>query len=107
MKIICSVCGMEMEYEEQAMSPGSNDPCLVVKPCCVPENIAARIGHLETDEIPEMFDNMTGLIDSIDNFMEMIKGENCYIDSKEQRQEIEDYTTILLNQIKDLQTEDV
>jgi len=102
MKILCSVCGKEMEYSEQGMSPGLNDPGDI--PCCPPEQLADRIGYLEDEEIPEMFDVMTALIDSIDNFMEFIKNENCYKDSKIERQEIEDCQTDLLNRLKDLQS---
>jgi len=104
MKILCSICGKEMEYSEQGMSPGSNEPCAIVIPCCPPEALMDRIGYLEDEEIPEMFDVMTALIDSIDNFMEFIKNENCYKDGKRERQEIEDCQTDLLNRIKDLQS---
>lgn len=107
MKYLCETCGKELEYKEQAISPGSSEPCMIFVPCCIPEAVADRIEYLENDEIPEMFDNITSLIDSIDNFMTLIKDENCFADSKEQRQDIEDYATDLLNRVKDLQTEGI
>lgn len=38
MNILCDICGQPIEFEKVGMSPGSNDPACIVKPCCLPED---------------------------------------------------------------------
>ena len=100
--IRCSECGDLMEYEFVPFVPGTSDPCFKVKPCCISEETKKRIEYVEFDLLPELHEYVLNLSDSIDNFMNLIKNENCFHDSKEQRQEITDYCTSIKSSISDL-----
>ena len=63
MKIICAECGSEMD----TMSPGSNDPCIRVKPCCGDPDAIERLNYLEKDLLNTIVRKLDFAIDEYDN----------------------------------------
>lgn len=96
---VCSVCGQEMRAEFDTFRSGSNEPFMRVMPCCQDEESDSRASYVEDDELPELQENILNLIESVQKFMEH--------DSKEQRQEIADYSQELRSRIKDLISEGI
>lgn len=107
MNVYCEICGSEMEYKKRDFSPGHNEPCLIIKPCCIPEENQARIDYVNDDLLQEIQDGILDLTENIENFMELIKDENYFHDSKEQRQDITDYCVTLKSCIKKLITDGI
>jgi len=100
MNVYCTECGLEMSYEEQAMSPGSNDPCIVVTPCCVPEPVRARIDYLDNYRIDGMFESVLNIDE---NIVKLLRPD---AQGQERRDLLMDIAN-LKNTIKELVTEGI
>ena len=104
--IKCARCGQEMRFETHEFSPGSNNPCFVVLPCCMDEDKEERIDYVTETILDEMCEYILDIEDQFNDMMEMLKTDeqtnNFYLDSKFRRIEISDGITSLKNEIKDL-----